>query len=1132
MRIIKNKFYTSPSDLNNFVSCNYLIKNEIKFLNKEIKKKEESFDKKLWKKFGIEHEKKHFKLLNTKFKKCISIKQDLNEKERNKQTLGAIKKGYDLIYHAYLIDEDFRGECDFLIKLNAPSDLGNFSYEVYDTKISRKPRQRHIYQITAYSHMLSKIQGIIPKKMYLIDGTSETRSYKTKEYLDFYLFAKNNFEKFLKNISKEKIYPEKCDHCKMCDFTDECEKIWENDNYINQVAKINRSQIEKLKKIGIKTVDGLAKFNPDKIKIKINKQTLKARISQAQLQEEKRKTGKSSYIILDPDIGKGFYNLPKPDGGDLFYDIESFPQDDGRGFEYLHGVYFKNNNNYEFKSFWAKDFKKEYEKENYIDLMKFLISHFNKHPKAHIYHYANYEKRSLRQLANLYSSDYPEGNNFVDTLLRGEKFIDLELIINQSVRTTEKDMSLKSIEGVLYNFKRKGDVKKAEDSVKLYDFWMTTKDKNTKKDIIEYNEEDCISTFRLREFLVEKKPESIEWFSINEKKEEKSKEKKPWEIIEKELLESLEEKKHSKNPITETIKNLIGFHRREQKPDWWAIYDRMKKDHDELEEDNECIGNCVLQSKKPKKIKGGVVFYYKFQDQEYKIKKGDSVTDAHTKLDFGTVYEIIENSPNKNIVKIKFGDKKFSKMNEEVPNLISLSKSFYFSIASLEKALNIFAKDYIDTNGKNFKCIIDLLNKSNPDLVNMKNGQILIEEKKNITEESLKVVKQMNKTCLSIQGPPGTGKTYNSAKIIIELLKDNKKIGVSSHSHAAIINLLAEIERQASEENFEFKGVKKSNVNSLYGGKLITDVVRSDIKINFESYSLFAGTASFFAKGLDKKVDYLFIDEAGQVSLANTISAATSTKNLILIGDHMQLSQPIKGTHEGNAKLSSLDYILGNKDTVPPEQGIFLRETRRLNKKICKYISESFYDSRLISHDVTNDRSVKLGLKNIEDEGIFFIPVEHFGNSQRSDEEADLVHQYYDKIVKKDFRDENGSGKIDINNIMVVAPFNVQTNNIKQKLLKKYSEDTKVGTIDLFQGQEAKVVFISMTSSDAENLPRHKEFFFNRNRLNVAISRAQNVVIILMSPKLLMASANTINQMKLINNFCKLLSFKIKDTYS
>ena len=243
----------------------------------------------------------------------------------------------------------------------------------------------------------------------------------------------------------------------------------------------------------------------------------------------------------------------------------------------------------------------------------------------------------------------------------------------------------------------------------------------------------------------------------------------------------------------------------------------------------------------------------------------------------------------------------------------------------------------------------------------------------------------------------------------------------------------------------------------------------------------------------------------------------------------MQLSQPIRGTHEGYAKLSSLDYILEDRDTIPPEQGIFLRESRRLNKQICKYISDSFYDSRLIPHNITNSRSVNLNLNNIKNEGIFFIPTEHFGNSQRSDEEAEIIHDYYSKIIKKDFEDENGKGKIDIENIMVVAPFNVQSNNIKQNLLKKFTDKTKIGTIDLFQGQEAKVVFISMTSSDAENLPRHKEFFFSRNRLNVAISRAQNVAIILFNPNLLLASANTINQMKLMNNFCKLLVFEIKN---
>ena len=1127
MKIKNKKFLTSPSDLNNFVSCKYLIKNEIKFLNKEIRRNEESIDQKLWKEFGIKHEKKHFDLLKKYYKKNISIKQDLTEEERYKKTIEAVKKGYDLIYHAYLMDGDFRGEADFLIKVNTASELGDFSYEVYDTKITRKPKPRHIYQITAYSHMLSTIQGILPERMYLIDGDDITHQYKIKEFIDFYHYTKKNFDKFLKNIVKEKVYPEKCSHCNFCDYTDECEKIWTEDNYINQVAKINRSQIEKLKKIGINTVKKLASANPEKIKVKINKQALIDRISQAQLQEEKRETGKSKYIILDPDKGKGFYKLPKPDDGDLFFDIEGYPQEDGRGFEYLHGIYFKGPKGMEFKYFWAKDFKKKYEQENFIELINFFKTHFKKHPKAHLYHYNSYEKRSLRQLASLFSSDFPEASNFVDSLLRGEKFVDLFLVVNQSVRTTEKDMSLKSIEEVLYGFKRTSDVKKAEDSVKMYDFWLSSKDKKTKEDIIEYNKDDCESTFHLREFLVQNKPESIDWFLINEETEKKSIEKKDWEKIEVELKKSLEKKEIAKNPLTETIKNLVGFHRRETKPEWWETYDRKEKTHDELEEDPECIGNCYSKSDKPEKVEKGYVFTYQFNDQDYKLKKDSTVYNAHQNLSLGSIIEITEDSPNKNIVKIKLTEKKYQTLGE-MPSVLSLSRRGPAQIAVLEQALNRFVENYINLKGASYKCILDLLNRGNPDLSKIKPGEKLIDENKNITEESIKVVKQMKNSCLSIQGPPGTGKTYNSAKIIIELMKDGKKVGVSSNSHEAIKNLLSEIERQAKAEKFEFKGMKKSSSTNLFNGEFIIDVIK-DKPIDTKDFLLFGGTAWFFSNiRMNQKLDYLFIDEAGQVSLANTIAMATSSKNLVLIGDQMQLSQPIRGTHDGYAKLSSLDYILEDRDTIPPEQGIFLRETRRLNKEICKYISESFYDSRLIPHEVTQSRSVKLGLNNIKDEGIFFVPTDHFGNSQRSDEEADIIYNYYSKIIGKSFEDEKGKGKLDINNIMVVAPFNVQTNNIKQKLLKKYSEDTRVGTIDLFQGQEAKIVFISMTSSDAENLPRHKDFFFSRNRLNVAISRAQNVAIILFNPNLLLASANKIHEMRLMNNFCKLLAFKIK----
>ena len=211
------------------------------------------------------------------------------------------------------------------------------------------------------------------------------------------------------------------------------------------------------------------------------------------------------------------------------------------------------------KLFGQKISQKNTKRKNFINLIEFFKSHFEKYPKANLYHYNSYEKRALRQLASLYSSDFPEGINFVDYLLRAEKFVDLFLIVNQCVRTSEKDMSLKTIEGVLYKFKRIGDIQKAEDSVKLYDYWLTSKDEKTKQNIIDYNKEDCVSTFYLREFLVEKKPESIDWFSVTDETEKKSKEKKSWEEIETELLKSLEKEEIKKNPLTETIKKFGWF---------------------------------------------------------------------------------------------------------------------------------------------------------------------------------------------------------------------------------------------------------------------------------------------------------------------------------------------------------------------------------------------------------------------------------------------------------------------------------------------------------------------------------------------------------------------------------------------
>ena len=1130
MKIKNNKFLVSPSDLNNFVACKYTVLNEIKYHNKEIRKSPDRANDKLWKEMGVEHEKRHYKILKEKYKKSITIKSDLNEKDRFDETVRAIQKGYDLIYHAYLIDDNLRGEADFLIKCDTKSDLGDYSYEVYDTKITRNLKPRHITQITAYSDMLGKIQKVLPEKMYLIDGSDEYHSFKTIEYIDLFNHSKKEFIKFLSNTSKEKIYPEKCSYCNLCDWKDECDKTWEKDNYINLVAGTNKSQIEKLKKNKIRTVEQLSKTKLTAIDLKINAESFKKIQLQAQLQEEKRNTGEDKIVILDSDFGKGFYKLPKPDDGDVFFDIEGFPRMD-RPFEYLHGLYYKDKGKLKFKDLWAKNYDKESEKNIFIELINFFEKRFEEYPNAHIYHYAPYEKRAIRELATVYSSEFSKGDIVNDNLLRKEKYVDLFAIVKQSIRTSERDMSLKSIEK-FYDFERKADIVKADDSVAKYDNWITTKNDKHKKDIISYNEEDCVSTYHLREFLIKNKPESIDWFVKPEEiKKEPSKYRRKIpntlsrEEVEVDLNNRLEKKKNKNNKnLVDQLKNFIGFHWKSIKPEYWDVFDKAEKTHLELEDDTECIANCVLISDKPKVTDDGIIYTYRFNDQNYKLKKGKAAFDVHQKKSTGFIHSIEEEFPDKNIVKIIISKK--SKI-KEMPNLLTLGNGKPPGVHQHDQALNKFLEDYIKNDGKNYKSIMDMLERSGPDTKDVKKNSNLIDDKKDLIPQSVEIVKNLNNSYLIMQGPPGTGKTYSSASIIIELMKIGKKVGVTSNSHEAIKNLLIAIEEQAIKQNFKFNGVRKTSSQNKKDWKFIEDKFEGK-ELNFNEYSLYAGTSWFFVDPrMNKTLDYLFIDEAGQVALGTTIASATCAKNLVLIGDQMQLSQPMRAKHEGYARMSSLDFVLEDNDTIPADKGVFLNVTRRLNKKICNYISSSFYDSRLTSHSITETRSVNLKLDPIKDEGLFYVPIEHTGCSQRSDEEADLIEKTYNKIINKEFKVGDTTGKISAKDIMVVAPYNAQANNIREKLKKKFKEDVRVGTIDLFQGQEAKVVLISMTTSDVESLPRHKDFFFSRNRLNVAISRAECVAIIIFNKNLLLASAGSIKEMKLMNSFCKLLKFKI-----
>jgi uncharacterized protein len=214
-----------------------------------------------------------------------------------------------------------------------------------------------------------------------------------------------------------------------------------------------------------------------------------------------------------------------------------------------------------------------------------------------------------------------------------------------------------------------------------------------------------------------------------------------------------------------------------------------------------------------------------------------------------------------------------------------------------------------------------------------------------------------------------------------------------------------------------------------------------------------------------------------------------------------------------------LEHLLGDRETVAPDRGFFLEKTWRMHPDVCGFISELCYEGRLGWVDECARQGVDApgGLTGT---GIRFLPVAHEANSQSSREEADCVAAAIEQLVQGHVVDKQGKRRrLTHADIMVVAPYNAHVRCLRQRL----PADVPVGTVDKFQGQEAPIVFFSMATSSGDDLPRRLEFLFSRNRLNVAISRAQCLAVLVASPRLLDVHCRTVEQMRMVNGLCRLV---------
>ena len=1110
----------SAADLLNFLDCEHHTFLDLIDLETPLPRTESSEELMLIQARGKHHESRYAQQLKINSSSFTDIEQagdTLNEKVQ--ATLEAMRSGKDIIFQPHLKKDNLLGIADFMRRVSRPSLPGGYSYEIIDTKLALSPRTRFVIQLAFYSRILACIQGADPRHMRVVlgDGTEKIFLYQ-----DYSRYFKNLVRRFFQRIeawrtrSQAATYPDPCERCDLCQWHDLCARQRLEDDHLCQVAGITGNQIKKLNEAGITTLRGLAELDPRTAIPGMAIQTLGQIRSQAVLQQKARETGGNHLEILpvpEEEI-RGLARLPRPSPGDMFFDMEGNPMEEG-GLEYLFGLYLLEHGSEDFKTFWAHNRKEE--KKAFEQFIDFVMARLKKFPEAHIYHYAHYEETALKKLMSLHGTREAE----VDTLLRSGRLIDLYKVVRESIRVSEPGYSIKNLEH-FYMQKRDGDVQNAAASIVFYERWKETKDDSMLRKIQDYNYDDVRSTFLLRQWLLTLRPDGLPWAGKTEKEERKqsgaqlSEHEQLMENYRKSMVDPLPEDRSlwtRDDHVLELAWQMLDFYRRAAKPQWWAMFARREMDELELIEDVESIGGVKPDPSVPaRKEKKSMRWTCIFPEQETKIKAGDNVVCIQNDAPLRDI-EVDESRG-----RISFT----MSASYALPQSFGIGPGKPIDTRVLRDALFRFA-DSLTAGDDRYRALKSLLRHDLPNIQGHPAGGPIIDEQSPVLPQMSKAIENLDHSCIFVQGPPGSGKTFTGSHVIVDLLKKGCRVGISSNSHKAVNNLLKAVEKVARKQGVVFQGAKKctqGNEGSMLKGSMIQDVFNNDQAVSPDN-QLVAGTAWLFSRPeLDSRLDFLFIDEAGQVALANLTAMGTSARNLVLLGDQMQLGQPIQGVHPGRSGESSLEYLLNGLATIPPEQGIFLRTTWRMHPDVCTLISDMIYESRLEPESGNKNQKLILNENAYPDiipAGIRFIPVQHDGCSQKSLQEAEIIKGLLENLTGQKFQDRNGTvHSLGLENILVVAPYNMQVSLLQSVLPEK----ARVGTVDKFQGQQAEVVIVSMTTSSQEYLPRHIDFLFSRNRLNVALSRARSLAVVVASPELMSIKCSQPEQVALVNALC------------
>ena len=1048
-------------------------------------------------------------------------------------TLAAMQDEADVIYQASLESYPFRGYADFLIKIEGDSALGNYHYEVWDTKLAKTVKPNFVIQLCCYADMLESIQGRRPEYITVVTGSQEQKRFRTAEYYYFYQNLKRNFLLTHQHFTAINC-PDPASSRSWGRWGDYAEKLLLEVDHLVQVATITTSQIKKLNKAGINSMTAL--IHADSTMVRGMKPEIFERLkTQANIQKKSAGKEVPLYQLIPNEFGKklGLALLPPESPSDVFFDIEGFPLEEG-GLEYLWGVsYFDEQQQRQYRDFWAHNHDEE--RDSFKAFITWVYQRWQQDASMHIYHYASYEISACRKLMGRYGVCEYE----VDQLLRNEVFVDLYKVVKGALILGEPRYSIKNVEH-LYRGKRETEVGSAGDSVVVYERWRENPDGLTWEtspvlnSIRDYNIDDCHSTQELFVWLKnQQKRAGIAFLGKTEVIEPDIKEEIGDRILLRDRLLAKAQllKKAGDEQLAHThfvFAWSIEFHKREAKPVFWRLFDRLGLNAEELMDDIDCLANCqrtTTPSFKPTPNARNLVYEYSFDaDQEFKggAKQyyilGSETEDGKqckaawypegSDLQHGIIALQIKNEP----------DSPLSLIPDEYVNPNPIPEALARQVKAFEEGR------------LNNTAILDFLDRSIPRITHHQSGEPIApsHDPAPRLQEIITSVLNLDNSYLVIQGPPGAGKTYTGKHLIAELVKRGKRIGISSNSHKAINNLLISTAKYCQKEEIKGHFACTKNTDSAIEELNIRVLDNKNIAEFLQPGCVIGTTAwGFSREELEQAFDYLFIDEAGQVSVANLIAMSQATNNIILMGDQMQLGQPSQGCHPEGSGLSILDYLLHATPTIPDDMGVFLGTTYRMHSAVNQFISDAIYEGKLeaVPENDLQGISIPLAYQGLLDKeaGIIAVPVMHEGNTQASDEEIEQIVSLANELLGRTFHAKDGTQRlIGWDDILFVAPYNHQVNKLRAAL----GEQAKVGSVDKFQGQEAPIVFLSMCASSANESPRGMSFLFDRNRINVAISRAQCMAIVVYSPLLLETVPGNIEQIAMMNLFCQLVQHR------